>query len=148
MLKFSVEVKENPKFKEEFVEKMQKILLKSMFKMQELAVRFAPVDTGELRQKIKVIPKTLSSWYELQSNAKHSADVEFGSRPFYVPLKPLLEWVERKGIRTTESGQYAFAKYVQKKIKEKGTNAQPFMRPARDQVVNYWIDVFTKEEFS
>jgi len=142
MLKLSVEVKENPKFEEEFVDKIKRVLLKTMLKMEELAIKNAPVDQGELRQKINLKPIGLSSWYELRSDAKHSEAMEYGTRPFYAPIDPLKEWARRK--LGNESIGYA----VRAKIAKYGITAQPFMRPAKETAFNYWFPLYKKEEFS
>jgi hypothetical protein len=127
--------------------KMQRVLMKSMFKMEELAIQRAPHDQGFLRQNIFVTPKILSNSFVLKSAAPYSEDLEYGNTPRFVKIDVLLEWIERKGIRTTPDGQWAFAKYVQTKIMREGVNAQPYMRPAYYEVKDKWVDVFKKQEF-
>jgi len=129
---------------EKLKDKAKVVLMKAMFKMEELAIKKAPVFEGELRQKIKLTPKKLSDEYTLISGAGHSADLEFGNRPTFAPMEDLINWVEKKGIKSGDE-VYSFAKYVQKKIKEKGVNAQPYMRPSLIEVKNFWLPLFIRE---
>jgi hypothetical protein len=64
--------------------------------------------------------------------ADHAEPQEFGSRPHWAPIKPLLKWSRR--VLGDESAAYA----VQKKIAEQGTEAQPFARPGRDAAKRYY----------
>ena len=41
-------------------DKLRKVLMKSMFKMEELAINNAPHDQGELRQKITLYPVNIT----------------------------------------------------------------------------------------
>ena len=128
------------------IDMARRVLFKSMFKMEELAIQKAPFDRGFLRQNITLFPEILADKYVLSSNAPYSADLEYGNNPRDVKLKPLIEWIERKGIRSGKNA-IGFAKYVQNKIKTEGVNAQPFMRPAFYEVVNFWQDIYKEEEF-
>ena len=135
-LKATYEVKE-----EQVLERLKLILKKSMFKMEELAVKNAPFDQGELRNKISVEPKGLSDRYVLTSKANHSEDMEYGSEPFYADIDDLIGWARRKG---KDEG---FAYAVQEKIAKVGVRAQPFLRPAFSQVKDYWLPLFMRETF-
>lgn len=121
-------------------EKLTRVLMKSMFKMEELAVHFAPVDTSELVQKITLFPQILAKVYILSSKAKQSEAMEYGTRPFYAPIEPLKKWAGRK--LGDESIGYA----IQKKIAKVGITAQPFMRPSLFQVKTFWLPKFAAEE--
>lgn len=74
--------------------------------------------------------------------------VEFGTKPHWPPLEPLIYWVKRKrlagtysiktqrrlGSRATQMKQdIALARAVQAKIARHGTRAQPFFRPAVEE---------------
>lgn len=147
MIRFNIKIHPEliEKAKKEVPDKCRKALLKAMFKMEELALQKAPFDRGLLKERITLFPQVLADKYVLKSSAPYSADLEFGNRPHYVPFKPLLEWVQRKGIRNTEGGQIAFAKYVQEKIKKEGVNAQPFFRPALYEVKTHWLPQYLSE---
>ena len=140
MIDFEIDVKElGDKIGEEAEKHYQKILMKSMFRMEELAIRNAPTYTGELRQKITVFPQVLSNEYFLESRAQHSYDVEFGNVPREVPLEDLKKWAIKK------IGDDKIAYPLKLRIAKKGIHAQPFMRPALQAVRGYWIYVYAKE---
>ena len=127
-------------------EKLRRVLMKSMFKMEEIALFKAPFDRGHLRQNITLFPQILSNHYILRSAAEYSADLEFGNTPRMVKFGEILKWIDRKGISNTETDNYAFARYVVEKIKKEGVNAQPYMRPALHEVNEIWLPLFAKEE--
>jgi hypothetical protein len=56
-------------------------------------------------------------------DAPHTLPVEYGSRPHWVPIEPLLGWARR--VLGDESAAYA----VRQKIANVGTDPQPFVRP-------------------
>ena len=141
MLKLSVKSTADENFYKEFSEEsMKRILMKSMFKMEDLAVGNAAVDQGELRSNITLFPQILSGEYTLVSKAAHSEALEYGTRPFYAPVKPLKEWAARK------LGDPNIGYAIQAKIAKEGITAQPFMRPALWQVKNYWLNYYAAVE--
>ena len=129
-------------------EGMKEVLWRSMVKMEEIAKLKAPVDTGMLKNRIHLTPLQFGAVsYTLSDGVSYGADLEYGNRPHNVPMGPLIDWVKRKGIRTTEGGQIAFAKYVQEKIRTQGVNAQPFFRPARHEVQVKWLPIIKTDVF-
>jgi len=58
------------------------------------------------------------------STSHYAPYVEFGTRPHFPPLDAIREWCRVKGI--PEEAVFPIAK----KIAERGTQAQPFLRPA------------------
>lgn len=146
MIKFDFKITGLEKGKKDTIDKSKKVLMKCMFKMEELAIDYAPYDTGYLRNNITLFPQILSSDYVLTSNAPYSADLEFGNTPRDVSFSDIEEWATRKGIISGKKGG-AFVKYVTEKIRTKGVNAQPFMRPANQQVRDFWLPQFKKEVF-
>ena len=141
MLSFKLNLKGLEKGKELTKDKAKRVLMKSMFKMEELAVNKAPVHTGFLRQNINLFPQILNANYELKSNALYSEAMEYGTRPFYAPIAPLKEWARLK--LGDESIGYA----VQKKIAKTGIKSQPFMRPSFWEVRSFWVKRYIKDEF-
>lgn len=124
------------------IEKAKKVLWLSMHKMEELAKKFAPSYIGHLRRSINLSPISEGSTeYILSVAVSYAEDLEYGNTPRNVPIRPLLKWVERKGIRTGKS-VYPFAKYVQEKIRKEGVNAQPYMRPAKLEVETVWVKTY------
>lgn len=142
MFKFNIKASGFEKGQEDTKKRYQRILMKSMFKMEEIAIFNAPIDRGSLRQEISLFPQILADKYILESRAPYSAAMEYGTRPFYAPIKPLAEWAKRK-LGDPDLG-YA----VQAKIAKFGITAQPFMRPALYEVKSYWLPAYGNEEFS
>ena len=139
MIKFKINVAVNKK--KEVTDKYKKVLMKAMFKMEELAIHKAPFDRGTLKGRITLFPQILSNKYILKSESPNSAVMEYGSRPFYADIKPLKAWAKRK------FGDEDMAYTVQDKIAEEGITAQPYMRPALVKVKTYWLPEYMKSAF-
>ena len=146
MLKFNVKISGLEEGQKITKEKAEKILMLCMMKMEELAIKNAPVDQGFLRLNISLFPQLLSNKYVLTSNADYSADLEYGNTPKNVNLGDILAWVERKGIASGDGAENV-AWYVAKKIREEGIKAHPYMRPALNEVLNFWYDFYSKQVF-
>ena len=126
---------------QEIVDKMKRVLMKSMFKMEELVIKNAPFDRGFLRQNITLFPEILSDKYVLTSKAPYSAAMEYGTRPFYAPIEPLKGWAHRK------LGDESLGWAIRGKIAAVGITAQPYMRPSLIEVESFWVGKFFLEEF-
>lgn len=138
-MKFSIksEVKEK-----ETIEHLKMVLFDSMVKMHELANINCPVDTGALRSSIIIKPTTPGyTNYILSDGVDYGISVEFGTSPHYMSPANLKGWARR----VLGDSNAAFA--VAAKIAKVGTEAQPFFRPAMDQVKNIWIKRFMEREF-
>lgn len=139
-IKFSINTKIN---KEETINKAKLVLFDSMVKMHELATNNAPVNVGTLKASIKLFPSIPgANSYVLADGVTYGIDVEFGTSPHYVSAKHLLRWAKLK--LGDENAAYAVAK----KIAKFGTEAQPFFRPALDQVKNVWVERFWNRELA
>lgn len=115
--------------KKEINEKLKRVLFIAMIDVQNIAKQKAPVDTGRLRNSIKLFPSTAGSLeYFLIATVDYAEDIEYGTSPHFVSAKELKDWARRK------LGNEEAAFGVAKKIRRLGTNAQPFMRPALLQV--------------
>jgi len=66
-------------------------------------------------------------------------DLEYGTKPHSVPIEPLKGWSKRV------LGDADAAYWVQEKIARAGTEAQPFFRPAFDEVRLLWVPKITKQ---
>lgn len=66
------------------------------------------------------------------ANDNYAPAVEYGTRPHWAPIEPLVEWVKLKGFAKNEGSRRRIARAVQIKIARKGTAAHPFMEPAFD----------------
>jgi hypothetical protein len=84
---------------------------------------------------------------------KYGPYVEYGTKPHWAPIQPLLDWVQRRGLgieyntarlgrdgkmkatrnkAKTEAAQRSLAYAIQRKIARYGTEAKPFMASAVD----------------
>jgi len=61
-------------------------------------------------------------------DAPYAAFVEVGTRPHWMPIAPLLQWVEVKLGVTDEREAYGIAKAIQAKIAREGTKPTWFMK--------------------
>lgn len=119
------------------------VLFFCMLKLQELAVGYAPVDTGRLRTSINLFPTNKGSkQYVLSDGVDYGIHIEYGTSPHYVSPKHLKDWARR--VLGDENAAYPIAK----KIALKGINAQPFFRPALYQVQDVWVKRFWEKYMS
>jgi hypothetical protein len=138
-LKFSIKSKVET---EKAIEGLKMVLFKSMVKMHELATINCPVDTGRLRTSIILKPTSPGyNDYVLSDGVDYGIDVEFGTSPHYLSPANLKGWSRRV------LGKESLAFAVANKIAKKGTEAQPFFRPALDQVKNIWVKRYSDQEF-
>ena len=133
-LKFNIksEVK-----KKRTAEHLMMVLFRSMVKMHELAVINCPVDKGFLKNSI--ILKPANPGYEnyiLGDGVAYGIDVEFGTSPHVIKPK------KKKALKFKMDNKTIFAK----KVMHPGTEAQPWMRPALDQVKNVWVKRYMNQE--
>lgn len=87
------------KVNQEKVEKeIKKGLREAMFEMRRIAKSKVPVDTGTLKNSIKVEPKQISNSYTLFTAVDYSVYVEFGTfkQPAQPYLRPALKRVREK----------------------------------------------------
>jgi HK97 gp10 family phage protein len=140
-MKLKFNIQSNIK-KQKTEDHLKMVLFKCMIKMQELATLNCPVDTGRLRNSILIKPVNPGySNYILRDGVTYGINVEYGTSPHHVSAKHLKGWARR--VLKSESLAYPVAK----KIAVKGTEAQPFFRPALDQVKNIWIRRYFKSVF-
>ena len=92
------------------------------------------VDEGMLKKSGHVEDAYLEK--DIVYDAPYADDIEFGTDPHEVPFENIYDWVNRKradfGIKP--SAVYIVAKNVRQKILERGTDPQPYLRPAFDEV--------------
>ncbi len=124
-------------------EQAKKVLWLSMNKMQQLAKRFAPVDTGLLRRSITLQPIQQGAIeYLLADGVKYGEDVEYGTTPHFIPVDNLKGWSRR--VLGDETLAYAVAK----SIAVKGTTAHPFFRPSLLEVRTVWLEKYWAQVFA
>jgi hypothetical protein len=121
-------------------DKMKLALFKCVLKLHELSVKNCPVDTGRLKNSIIFYPSSPGATkYIVADGVDYGIDLEFGTSPHYVSPKNLESWAKRKLKNKNAAGEVA------NKIARFGTDAQPFFRPAMDQVRNIWVNRFLNE---
>jgi len=124
------------------IKKAELILFQCMAKMEELAKMKVAVDTGRLKNSITLNPTYPGARrYVLSDGVEYGIDIEYGTSPHIVPLAPLQGWAGRV------LGNKSLGAAVKSKIAMKGTQAQPFMRPAYHEVASYWLGVFSKDVY-
>jgi hypothetical protein len=114
----------------------------------ERAINMAPVDTGELRSKIKY-KKVGSNVVKIYADVPYADDLEYGRPP--EPLNEdekegLRKWAERHGVKNPDGT----VRYIEKHGLEVGTvdkplhvtwlgrdSYRPFLRPALYQSIPY-----------
>lgn len=125
--------------KELTIDQLKLVLFRSMLKMQELATINCPVDKGRLRNSINLKPQMEGySSYRLSDGVEYGVDVEYGTAPHVIKPSSM------KALRFKVDGKNVFAK----KIMHPGTEAQPFFRPALDQVKVVWVPRFMNQVLS
>jgi len=119
--------------KELTIDQLKLVLFRSMLKMQELATINCPVDKGRLRNSINLKP-SIEGYpaYRLSDGVGYGVDVEYGTAPHVITPSTM------RALRFSSGGQTIFSK----KVMHPGTEAQPFFRPALDQVKLVWIPRF------
>lgn len=123
-------------------EQVKEVLFRAMVKMEEIAKNKAPVDTGNLKNRIHLEPmQPGASEYTLSDGVEYGVYVEYGTKPHYVPITPLKGWAGR--VLGDKNAAYA----VRRKISIKGTPAQPFFRPAIHEVQIKWLPMIQVQVF-
>lgn len=81
--------------------KLQSRLYTATLKAAQVGAKAAafrvPVAFGELKQSIRA--ESTASGARVIADAPHAAPVEFGSRPHWPPLEPLVKWVRLRGAQ-------------------------------------------------
>lgn len=106
--------------------------------------RAAPVDRGRLKKSVRLRRRGQSGHPEIVVAAPYAAIVEVGSRPHWVPIAPLIQWVRRNRARFGITGDgrtrdkrgrfmaskevVKIARAIQRTIAMKGTRPRWFVR--------------------
>lgn len=85
---------------------------------------FPVADRGMLRQSVQMEP--MQDGARVYVAAPYAQIQERGTRPFWAPLAPLVEWAERKGHEDPQG----FARAVQASIAERGIRPKRYFRRA------------------
>jgi|APHM01.1.fsa_nt_gi Bacteriophage protein of unknown function (DUF646). len=97
----------------------------------------APVDTGQLASSIEAVVKNVGKTIteiRVGSNNDAAAPQEFGTEPHFPPVSALRPWARRV------LGDASAAYPVAQSIAESGLDAQPYLRPAFEDNVEFVLD--------
>ena len=113
-------------------QKLSNLVERKCIKVVNEAKDNAPVDRQGLRSSLRY---NISFKEDLPvgvvgSNLPYARAMEFGTRPFTPPFKPLMEWGERV------LGDEIAGVLVWQKIRQEGISPQPFLIPAIDKVLS------------
>lgn len=129
--KFADELKE---YSEKNISAYKQAVVESMTDEMKNIVAASPVDTGLYAQAWSMTVDEKSAI--LGNTAPYAAMIEFGTRPFTPPIKPLLEWARRVLKKAeVDSECWALAKGVQNKISEQGLEPKHILGDAIDRII-------------
>ena len=146
MIEVKVKTTFNPRFLEEFRDAIISTLDRISSRAQEVAVKNAPADIGQLRNSISVIRNFEPPSFEggIQTNLPHAIVQEFGRRPGKFPPEfPIARWITRKravfGAAIKEFGGGAkglrrITFLVRRKIAKKGFPGKFFFKKAEEAI--------------
>lgn len=108
---------------------------------QENIEKAGTSDTGKLLQRASFKQEFLNK--TIIYHMPYATDIEYGTEPHYIRPSVLKNWVRLKlGINPNEKVEYKGKMVsrlwltigaIAKKIREEGTDAQPFLRPAIEE---------------
>lgn len=132
---------EMDRIEQELTVQSKKQLYLAMNKMMNLAVNYAPVDTGILKNSIKLRPEEPGSdTYDLTDGVEYGVYMEFGTGPHVPPVEPLKAWAKR------HFGDEKIGWAIRAKIAKVGVKEHPFFRPALHEVQTIWLPEYLKSE--
>jgi hypothetical protein len=83
-----------------------------------------PVDIGQLKRSFRVQPTPDGA--VVDNTSPQAVWMEYGTRPHWAPLSPLLAWAQRKARGGNIRSAYALAKGTQLAIAKRGTAPRHF----------------------
>lgn len=95
----------------------------------DAAQPYPAVDRGTLRNSVET-RTTAKGTITVAITAPHAPYIEDGTRPFWPPLQPLIDWVRRKGLADGEGEVVSIARAVQHTIATRGIQPRHYMRKA------------------
>ena len=115
----------------ESIEEIKKATVRGAYRSLPDLVRASPIDTGLYASSWDVIVTDLA--VSIGNFAPHAPIIEFGTRPFRPPLKPLLDWAKRvlndpgQPEEGYSSAVWGLAVYTQRKIEKDGMEPRHIM---------------------
>jgi hypothetical protein len=112
------------------------IMVLDGFVLQEIddAKPFPAVDRGILRNSRNITRTAKGATHSV--DAPHAPMIEDGTRPFRPPVRPIFEWVLRKGITDDEGEAWGIAFAIARKFEEQGMKPRHFYRKAWKRLLN------------
>lgn len=142
MIEAKVNIKINQRATNTIMQQLANIINTSALAIHKDAVIAAPKDIGQLHTSLfpnlasatKLIAE-IKPDENLNNKIKlnYAASVEFGSRPHFIPIEPLLGWVKRHGMK--KGVAYA----IRNKKSKTGTKKRPFLMPAYRKNLPWFI---------
>lgn len=156
----TIDVKELRRIQKEIEEKIEALHGSEMLMairtatllVERKAKQFSPSNTGRLRASIT--PAVFSHGETIEgivgSNVTYAPYVEFGTKPHWPPIAPLIRWVHLKKMAGTysvksrrrtggagrqRSEDYIVAKWIQKAIARRGTKPQKYLERAFEESI-------------
>lgn len=132
---------EIPKIEEAIVKGIQSSALRLEGMIIEEIENAKAVATSELKGSVdtQMIPKGAITG----PDAPHAPFVEFGTRPHFPPLQPIIDWVKIKGISSDDDEAIEIARRIVKAIGRKGTEPR---RPVGNAFDRLKADKIVEEE--
>jgi hypothetical protein len=107
---------------------IERFLLDGAQRGQNVAMEHVPEDRGNLRHSMaQFVPEVRDGdvvWGV--GGQPHALPMEFGTDPFWPPIRPLIEWANRQGA------DEGLAWYVQWKIAQEGIDEHRYLRPGAE----------------
>jgi len=121
---------------------VENYLLDGAQKGQNFAMEVVPEDRSNLRMSMAQFTPEVRNGDVIWGvgDQPHAAPMEFGTDPFWPPIKPLVEWAERV------AGDPSLGYYVQWKIAQEGIDEQPYLRPGAE-VQKEWYKSHNPSEY-
>jgi len=121
---------------------VENYLLDGAQKGQNFAMEVVPEDRSNLRMSMAQFTPEVRNGEIVWGvgDQPHAAPIEYGTEPYWPPIKPLVEWAERV------AGDPSLAYYVQWKIAQEGIDEQPYLRPGAE-VQKEWYQTHNPSDY-
>lgn len=128
------------KFSAEHIEFIEDSVAKGVARSIPELVRQSPVDTGQYASSWNM--KREKHAVTVGNFAPHAPIIEYGSRPFKPPIKPLLDWAKRVLQDSSQPPSYSpevwrLAVGTQKKIEKYGQLPKHILQKSIPMIVGY-----------
>lgn len=119
-------IRDLEKFNTDAIKEIQRVVVRSTYRVGARARKKAPVNFGKLRSSIR--EKVSKMTGEISVNVDYAGAVEFGTKAHIIRPR------KKKALAFTPGGGFRFwdesGRIIRKSVKHPGTQAQPYLRPA------------------